>query len=108
MASAYAILSKDLEAILLYERANEYNLQAKSSLSNLTPDREDPLIITMKDVDELESLLRSHKVKAHAELHFHHSGASGDSDITEKMSELGIDDEKLKAGNKKDGVKGFF
>ncbi|CAG8486057.1 8117_t:CDS:10 [Diversispora eburnea] len=100
VASAYAILNKELEAILLYERANEYNLQAKTSLSNLTPDKEDILIISKENVDNLESLLRSHKVKAHAALNFYHSG--DDSDITEKMNELGIDEEKSKARNKKD------
>ncbi|CAJ0859699.1 2332_t:CDS:10 [Entrophospora sp. SA101] len=70
VASAYAVLNKELEAVLLYERAREYNAQAKASLSKITSNNsgndDEILIVTQKDVDELENLLRAHKCKVHA------------------------------------------
>ncbi|CAG8467691.1 16751_t:CDS:2, partial [Acaulospora colombiana] len=100
VASAYFILNKELEAILLYERANEYNLQARKTLSRIEPDNDDILLVTETDMEVLEKLLRSHKCRARAAWHLHHIG-SDDSDVTKKLGELNID-EKSKTENKED------
>ncbi|CAH1767955.1 3489_t:CDS:2, partial [Entrophospora sp. SA101] len=80
VASAYAVLNKELEAVLLYERAREYNAQAKASLSKITSNNsgndDEILIVTQKDVDELENLLRAHKCKVHASRCLQHGTVS--------------------------------
>ena len=94
VASAYSALNKGWEAILLYERAREYNAQARSSLSQLMPDKDDILYVTTKEVNELENILRGQKCKARAALQ-----ALLDINLTKKMSELNFD-EKSKTDGK--------
>ncbi|CAG8481618.1 9823_t:CDS:2 [Racocetra fulgida] len=92
VASAYEILNKDWEAISLLGRAREYNSQARSALSQVTvPDKDDILVVTLKEVEELENIIRSYRCKARATWHLRHSG-SDDSDVTKKLGELTIDE----------------
>ncbi|CAG8514462.1 7591_t:CDS:10 [Ambispora gerdemannii] len=96
VGNAYAITNQYVEAIALYERAREYNAQAKSLLAQNSPDAEDVLIITQDDVTQLENLLRGHKCKVHAEWHLAHGGVNNEDDETvgviQKLSDLGVDD----------------
>ncbi|CAG8619265.1 38406_t:CDS:10 [Gigaspora margarita] len=92
VVSAYAVLNKDWEAISLLGRAKEYNSQARSALSQVTaPNKDDVLVVTLKEVEELENIIRSYRCKARATWHLRHSG-SDDSDVTKKLSELTIDE----------------
>src|SRR5688572_13961985 len=87
VASAYSVLNKEWEAILLYERAREYNARAKASLSQLIQDKDDILIVTTKEVTEIENILRGLKCKARASWHILHSGLD-DFNLTKRISEL--------------------
>ncbi|GET01708.1 signal recognition particle subunit SRP68-like [Rhizophagus clarus] len=94
VASAYSALNKEWEAILLYERAKEYNAQARASLSQLILDKDDILVVTSKEISELENILRGLKCKARAAWHI-----GLDSNVTKKMSELSFDDKSKADGN---------
>ncbi|CAG8464890.1 5137_t:CDS:10 [Funneliformis caledonium] len=86
VALAYSAINKEWEAILLYERAREYNAQARASLSQLILDKDDILIVTIKEVTEMENILRGKICKARASWHILH-----DSNLTKKMGELSFD-----------------
>ncbi|PKC00576.1 hypothetical protein RhiirA5_505109, partial [Rhizophagus irregularis] len=94
VASAYSALNKEWEAILLYERAKEYNAQARASLSQLIPDKDDILVVTSKEIAELENILRGLKCKARAAWHI-----GLDSFLTKKMGELSFDDKSKADSN---------
>jgi len=94
VASAYSARNKEWEAILLYERAREYNAQARALLSQLISDKDDILVVTIKEVTELENILRGQKCKARAALHILY-----DSNLAKKMSELSFDDKSKADSN---------
>ncbi|CAG8439666.1 7635_t:CDS:10 [Scutellospora calospora] len=103
VASAYAVLNKDCEAISLFGRAQEYTSQAKSAFSQVTlPDKDDVLVVTLKEVEELENIIRGFRCKARATWHLRHCG-SDDSDVTKKLGELTID-EKSKSDIKDEEI----
>ncbi|CAI2198379.1 19678_t:CDS:2, partial [Funneliformis geosporum] len=90
VALAYSALNKEWEAIILYDRAREYNAQARASLSQLILDKDDILIVTIKEVTEMDNILRGKKCKARASLHILHDGLD-DSNLTKKMGEMSFD-----------------
>jgi hypothetical protein len=56
-------------------------------LSQLIPDKDDILVVTSKEIAELENILRGLKCKARAAWHI-----GLDSNLTKKMGELNVDD----------------
>lgn len=78
----------------MYERAREYNAQSRALLSQLISDKDDILVVTTKEVTELENILRGQKCKTRAALHILH-----DSNLTKKMSELSFDNKSKADSN---------
>lgn len=63
-------------------------------MSQLIPDKGDILVVTSKEIAELENILRGLKCKARAAWHI-----GLDSNLTKKMGELSFDDKHKADGN---------
>lgn len=74
-------------------------------MSQLIPDKDDILVVTSKEIAELENILRGLKCKARAAWHI-----GLDSNLTKKMGELSFDDKSKADSNidNRDEVKNFF
>ncbi|KAG0274442.1 signal recognition particle subunit srp68 [Linnemannia exigua] len=97
-ATAYSKLSRHVEAIALFDRAQSYATQIRSGLgrasSHGSGNDADSFNVTEKDLQEIESKIRGRKCQVHAAWYLE-NGKEGGEGIEDKLSSMSLDEKSL-------------
>lgn len=94
-ATAYSKLSRHIEAIALFDRAQAYATRARSGLGRAgkSENEHDSFNITEKELQDIESKIRGRKCQVHAAWYLE-NGEDGDN-IENKLSNMKLDEKSL-------------
>ncbi|KAG0027539.1 signal recognition particle subunit srp68 [Podila clonocystis] len=90
-ATAYSKLSRHVEAIALFDRAQAYATQIRSSVGRSTPEA-DSIDVTEQELADLESKIRGRKCQVHAAWYLE---AGHGENIEDKLSSMSLDEKSL-------------
>ncbi|KAF9559619.1 signal recognition particle subunit srp68 [Mortierella alpina] len=92
-ATAYSKLSRHVEAIALFDRAQAYATQIRSGLGRSTgPEGDvDSFNVTEKELQEMESKIRGRKCQVHAAWYLE----NGEDSIEERITAMSLDEKSL-------------
>lgn len=97
-ATAYSKLSRHVEAIALFDRAQSYATQIRSGLGRSSASSHgadaDSFSVTEKELQEIESKIRGRKCQVHAAWYLENGQGSGDG-IEDKLSSMSLDEKSL-------------
>ncbi|KAK3816919.1 MAG: hypothetical protein JOS17DRAFT_838631 [Linnemannia elongata] len=97
-ATAYSKLSRHVEAIALFDRAQSYATQIRSGLGRSSASSHgadaDSFSVTEKELQEIESRIRGRKCQVHAAWYLENGQESGDG-IEDKLSSMSLDEKSL-------------
>jgi signal recognition particle subunit SRP68 len=97
-ATAYSKLSRHVEAIALFDRAQSYATQIRSGLgrssSHGAGNDTDSFKVTEKELQEIESKIRGRKCQVHAAWYLENGQEGGDG-IEDKLSSMSLDEKSL-------------
>ncbi|KAF9161771.1 signal recognition particle subunit srp68 [Actinomortierella ambigua] len=101
-ATAYAKLSRHVEAIALFDRAQTYATEVRSSLARLprsavSGSSQDAFHVTEQELAELESKIRGRKCQVHAAWYLEHGHQQEDTDgaLNDQLSSMNLDEKSL-------------
>ncbi|KAI1298295.1 signal recognition particle subunit srp68 [Mortierella claussenii] len=94
-ATAYSKLSRHVEAIALFDRAQSYSTQIRGGLgrSSGVSDEQDSFSVTEQELKDMESKIRGRKCQVHAAWYLE-NGQDGDS-LEDKLSSMNLDEKSL-------------
>ncbi|KAF9997663.1 signal recognition particle subunit srp68 [Entomortierella chlamydospora] len=94
-ATAYSKLSRHVEAIALFDRAQAYATQIRSGLGRASKSGSEPdsFNVTDKELQDIESRIRGRKCQVHAAWYLE-NGQDGDN-IENKLSSMSLDEKTL-------------
>lgn len=92
-ATAYSKLSRHVEAIALFDRAQAYATQIRSGLARSTGSESDvdSFNVTEKELQEMESKIRGRKCQVHAAWYLE----NGEDSIEERIKTMSLDEKSL-------------
>ncbi|KAG0332628.1 signal recognition particle subunit srp68 [Podila horticola] len=90
-ATAYSKLSRHVEAIALFDRAQAYATQIRSSIGRSKPEA-DSIDVTEQELTDLESKIRGRKCQVHAAWYLE---AGHGENIEDKLSSMSLDEKSL-------------
>ncbi|CAO3563746.1 unnamed protein product [Mortierella alpina] len=92
-ATAYSKLSRHVEAIALFDRAQAYATQIRSGLGRSTGSESDvdSFNVTEKELQEMEGKIRGRKCQVHAAWYLE----NGEDSIEEKITSMSLDEKSL-------------
>ncbi|KAG0083607.1 signal recognition particle subunit srp68 [Podila epicladia] len=90
-ATAYSKLSRHVEAIALFDRAQAYATQIRSSVGRSKPEV-DSIDVTEQELADLESKIRGRKCQVHAAWYLE---AGHGENIEDKLSSMSLDEKSL-------------
>ncbi|KAF9284063.1 signal recognition particle subunit srp68 [Mortierella antarctica] len=90
-ATAYSKLSRHVEAIALFDRAQAYATQIRSSVGRSKPEV-DSIDVTEQELADLESKIRGRKCQVHAAWYLE---AGHSENIEDKLSSMSLDEKSL-------------
>lgn len=96
-ATAYSKLSRHMEAIALFDRAQLYATQIRSALgraSSSNGDDADSFNVTEQELQEIESKIRGRKCQVHAAWYLENGQESGEG-IEDKLLSMSLDEKSL-------------
>ncbi|KAF9897255.1 signal recognition particle subunit srp68, partial [Lobosporangium transversale] len=92
-ATAYFKLSRHVEAIALFDRAQSYATQIRSELGRTIGKHEaDSFYVTEEELKEMESKIRGRKCQVHAAWYLEHGQ---EESLEEKLSSMDLNDKSL-------------
>ncbi|KAG0229753.1 signal recognition particle subunit srp68 [Actinomortierella wolfii] len=101
-ATAYAKLSRHVEAIALFDRAQTYATEVRSGLARLprsavTNGHQDAFHVTEQELADLESKIRGRKCQVHAAwyLEHGHQQENADAALNDQLSSMSLDEKSL-------------
>ncbi|KAF9341572.1 signal recognition particle subunit srp68 [Linnemannia elongata] len=97
-ATAYSKLSRHVEAIALFDRAQSYATQIRSGLGRSSASSHgasaDSFSVTENELQEIESKIRGRKCQVHAAWYLENGQESGDG-IEDKLLSMSLDEKSL-------------
>ncbi|KAF9376439.1 signal recognition particle subunit srp68 [Podila verticillata] len=91
-ATAYSKLSRHVEAIALFDRAQAYATQIRSNLGRSSKPEADSIDVTEQELADLESKIRGRKCQVHAAWYLE---AGHGENIEDKLSSMSLDEKSL-------------
>jgi len=91
-ATAYSKLSRHVEAIALFDRAQAYAIQIRSNLGRSSKPEADSIDVTEQELADLESKIRGRKCQVHAAWYLE---AGHGENIEDKLSSMSLDEKSL-------------